>query len=140
MMSNISLSNFTGQPDKILAKPTVTKKCSTASPTPLTEGEGEGHPAFRFPLSCGIIQDTYMAIVSSSFISYTHDSQAHMDRIWGLSEQFRGDGVDCPIDQHEEAPPRRVAPVVQESNTGIRIRVGRLHRKLSPTLRRQRSS
>src|ERR1700733_4826891 len=105
MMSNISLSNFTGQPDKILAKPTVTKKCSTASPTPLTEGEGEGHPAFRFPLSCGIIQDTYMAIVSSSFISYTHDSQAHMDRIWGLSEQFRGDGVDCRIDQHEEAPP-----------------------------------
>ncbi|HME09591.1 MAG TPA: SEFIR domain-containing protein, partial [Bryobacteraceae bacterium] len=39
------------------------------------------------------------------FISYTHDSQEHMDRVWDLSEKLRGDGVDCRIDQHEESPP-----------------------------------
>ena len=38
------------------------------------------------------------------FISYTHDSQEHMDRVWDLSERLRQDGVDCRIDQHEEAP------------------------------------
>ena len=39
------------------------------------------------------------------FISYTHDSQEHMDRVWDLSERLRGHGVDCRIDQHEESPP-----------------------------------
>jgi len=38
-------------------------------------------------------------------ISYSHDSQEHMDRVWNLSERLRGDGVDCRIDQHEESPP-----------------------------------
>lgn len=38
------------------------------------------------------------------FISYSHDSQEHMDRVWDLSERLLGDGVDCCIDQHEEAP------------------------------------
>src|SRR5208282_980205 len=38
------------------------------------------------------------------FISYTHDSQNHMDRAWDLSERLRRDGVDCRIDQQEESP------------------------------------
>jgi len=38
------------------------------------------------------------------FISYSHDSQGHMDRVWQLSERLRCDGVDCRIDQHEESP------------------------------------
>lgn len=53
------------------------------------------------------------------FISYTHDSQKHMDRVWNLSERLRGDGVDCRIDQHEESPeegwPRWCRNQVQES-------------------------
>ena len=36
------------------------------------------------------------------FISYSHDSQEQMDRIWQLSERLRRDGVDCRIDQHRE--------------------------------------
>ena len=38
------------------------------------------------------------------FISYSHDSQDHMDRAWDLSERLRRDGVDCRIDQQEESP------------------------------------
>jgi hypothetical protein len=38
------------------------------------------------------------------FISYSHDRQGHMDRVWNLSERLRGDGVDCRIDQHQESP------------------------------------
>ena len=37
------------------------------------------------------------------FISYSHDSQEHMDRVWQLSERLRRDGVDCRIDQHGES-------------------------------------
>ena len=39
------------------------------------------------------------------FISYTHDSLEHIDRVWDLSERLRADGVDCCIDQQEESPP-----------------------------------
>src|SRR5271157_6634532 len=53
------------------------------------------------------------------FISYTHDDQDHMDRVWNLSERLRGDGVDCHIDQQEEAPaegwPRWCRNQVQEA-------------------------
>jgi len=38
------------------------------------------------------------------FISYSHDSPQHMNRVWDLSERLRSDGIDCRIDQHEAAP------------------------------------
>jgi len=38
------------------------------------------------------------------FISYSHDSLAHKDRILALSNKLRQDGVDCRIDQYEESP------------------------------------
>ncbi len=40
------------------------------------------------------------------FISYSHDSQEHLDRVWDLSDQLRLDGIECGIDQHEQAPQR----------------------------------
>lgn len=40
------------------------------------------------------------------FISYSHDSQEHLDRVWDLSDQLRLDGIECCIDQHEQAPQR----------------------------------
>jgi tetratricopeptide (TPR) repeat protein len=53
------------------------------------------------------------------FISYSHDSQEHMDRVWTLSERLRRDGVDCRIDQHEVSPaegwPRWCRNQVQEA-------------------------
>jgi tetratricopeptide (TPR) repeat protein len=39
------------------------------------------------------------------FISYSHDSAAHKDRVWDLSERLREYGIDCRIDQHEFSPP-----------------------------------
>ena len=38
------------------------------------------------------------------FISYSHDSSEHMERVLELSDQLRLDGVDCHIDQYEESP------------------------------------
>ena len=43
---------------------------------------------------------------SKVFISYTHDSDAHMKRVLELSERLRSDGVDCNIDQYEVSPPQ----------------------------------
>jgi hypothetical protein len=39
------------------------------------------------------------------FISYSHDSAEHLDRVWDLCERLRKDGIDCWIDQHEFSPP-----------------------------------
>jgi nucleoside phosphorylase len=38
------------------------------------------------------------------FISYSHDSQEHKDRVLELADQLRKDGIDCTIDQYEESP------------------------------------
>jgi tetratricopeptide (TPR) repeat protein len=39
------------------------------------------------------------------FISYSHDSPKHMDRVLALSNHLRAKGIDCSIDQYEESPP-----------------------------------
>ncbi|MGD0009424.1 MAG: FxSxx-COOH system tetratricopeptide repeat protein [Terriglobia bacterium] len=39
------------------------------------------------------------------FISYSHDSTEHKNRVWDLCERLRNDGIDCRIDQHEFSPP-----------------------------------
>ncbi len=39
------------------------------------------------------------------FISYSHDSDQHKDRVLVLSDRLRIDGIDCTIDQYETSPP-----------------------------------
>ncbi len=39
------------------------------------------------------------------FISYSHDSQSHCDRILGLANRLRADRIDAEIDQYESSPP-----------------------------------
>lgn len=39
------------------------------------------------------------------FISYSHDSAEHIDRVLQLSNRLRSDGIDCVLDQYEESPP-----------------------------------
>jgi formylglycine-generating enzyme required for sulfatase activity len=39
------------------------------------------------------------------FISYSHDSREHVDRVLTLSDRLRADGIDCHLDQYEESPP-----------------------------------
>ncbi|WP_013320651.1 SEFIR domain-containing protein [Gloeothece verrucosa] len=38
------------------------------------------------------------------FISYSHDSEEHKDRVLSLADRLRSDGIDCNIDQYEESP------------------------------------
>jgi len=40
------------------------------------------------------------------FISYSHDSAAHRDRVLRLADRLRVDGVDASIDQYEQSPPQ----------------------------------
>lgn len=39
------------------------------------------------------------------FISYSHDSLEHSDRVRELSDRLRADGIDCILDQYEVSPP-----------------------------------
>jgi len=43
---------------------------------------------------------------SKVFISYSHDSPEHMQRVLELSNTLRKRGVDAEIDQYEESPPQ----------------------------------
>lgn len=38
------------------------------------------------------------------FISYSHDSQIHMDRVLALANRLRDEGIDCHLDQYETSP------------------------------------
>ncbi len=39
------------------------------------------------------------------FVSYSHDSPEHQDRVLELADRLRADGVDASIDQYEMLPP-----------------------------------
>jgi predicted acylesterase/phospholipase RssA len=39
------------------------------------------------------------------FISYSHDSDEHRDRVLDLADRLRADGVDAMIDQYVQSPP-----------------------------------
>jgi hypothetical protein len=43
--------------------------------------------------------------VPKVFVSYSHDSPEHMERVLELSDRLRREGVDCHTDQYEESPP-----------------------------------
>jgi len=43
--------------------------------------------------------------VPKVFISYSHDSREHADRVLALADRLRREGVDCILDQYEESPP-----------------------------------
>ena len=40
------------------------------------------------------------------FISYSHDSEAHRDRVLELSDRLRCDGIEAMIDQYVQSPPQ----------------------------------
>jgi hypothetical protein len=44
------------------------------------------------------------SIALKVFISYSHDSQIHKDRVLALCDRLRDDGIDCNIDQYEPSP------------------------------------
>lgn len=40
------------------------------------------------------------------FISYTHDSKEHIDRVLEISNRLRSEGIDVVLDQYEQSPPQ----------------------------------
>lgn len=54
------------------------------------------------------------------FISYSHDSPRHIDRVLKFSSRLRADGLDSHIDQYETSPnegwPRWTANRIEEAN------------------------
>jgi hypothetical protein len=55
------------------------------------------------------------------FISYSHDSEAHEDRVLDLANRLRKDGIDAQIDQYETSP----------AEAGLRGASGRSSRPVS---------
>jgi hypothetical protein len=39
------------------------------------------------------------------FISYSHDSPKHADRVLAFADQLRQDDINCILDQYETSPP-----------------------------------
>lgn len=39
------------------------------------------------------------------FLSYSHDSPEHTERVLAFADRLRAEGVDAHLDQYEEAPP-----------------------------------
>jgi hypothetical protein len=39
------------------------------------------------------------------FISYSHDTVEHQERVLGLADRLRADGIDAEVDQYNAAPP-----------------------------------
>src|SRR5580693_2645520 len=42
---------------------------------------------------------------SRVFVSYSHDSRVHEDRVLALADRLREDGIDAVLDQYDTAPP-----------------------------------
>jgi len=41
----------------------------------------------------------------TAFISYSHDSKEHQDKVLKLANKLRSEGIDCALDQYEDSPP-----------------------------------
>src|SRR5713226_5853673 len=39
------------------------------------------------------------------FVSYSHDSESHKERVLALANRLRAEGVDCSLDRYEVFPP-----------------------------------
>src|SRR5215471_11489907 len=48
--------------------------------------------------------DSATSVPHAVFISYSHDSPQHMDKVLNLAKRLRGEGVPCELDQFHESP------------------------------------
>ena len=39
------------------------------------------------------------------FISYSWDSESHVQSVLAFSNRLRSEGIDCVLDQYEDSPP-----------------------------------
>ena len=49
--------------------------------------------------------DSFAAAPPKVFISYSHDSDEHKDRVLALANRLRQDGIDATLDRYEASPP-----------------------------------
>lgn len=73
------------------------------------------------------------------FISYSHDSPDHAERVRALADRLRADGLDCALDQYETAPPqglfwqKRSKPAVSlcwSERASTSLKIGRWRRTI----------
>src|SRR6266568_3648854 len=68
------------------------------------------------------------------FISYSHDSPVHADRVLALSDRLRADGIDCVLDQYEDSPsegfPRWMDRQIQEADFVLMICTSTYYRRV----------
>lgn len=68
------------------------------------------------------------------FISYSHDSPEHLERVLSLSDRLRRDGIDCLIDQYEISPrqgwPRWTMSQIEEARFVLVICSETYHRRV----------
>jgi formylglycine-generating enzyme required for sulfatase activity len=69
------------------------------------------------------------------FISYSHDSESHMDRVLDLAKRLRDDGIDAELDQYEMFPderwPRWCNDRIQEADFVLLVCTEAYHRRVS---------
>jgi hypothetical protein len=72
---------------------------------PSAEATSNTSPQTDLPKLPDSVQDEEPEVNPSRvFISYSHDSQGHEDRVLELADRLHEDGIDCNIDQYEDAP------------------------------------
>ncbi len=79
---------------------------------PLGKGTAREGVSVIGPLCCAISPQRMSSKMTSPtpertkvFVSYSHDSREHIDRVLDLSNRLRAEVIDCHIDQYEESPP-----------------------------------
>ena len=83
----------------LLEQPSSTTTVSQASPP-------TSHQAALTLNLPSAVQDVQLeATPPKVFISYSHDSQEHKERLLTLADRLREDGIDSNIDQYEDSPP-----------------------------------
>ena len=61
------------------------------------------------------------------FISYSHDSTEHAERVLELSNRLRRDGVDCMIDQYRRRTDGGMDALDGKTNREFGLRADGLH-------------
>src|SRR5438046_1368826 len=71
------------------------------------------------------------------FVSYSHESNEHRERVLGLAERLPADGFDTVIDRHiEGTPPPGLASLDAQPDRLDRLHPPRLHRDVLPAFPR----
>ena len=89
---------------ELLAKYRLEQSFGTTTTSQATPSPSQQAP-LPFNLPSSAKANEFGAPPPKVFISYSHDSQEHKERVLALADRLREDGIDSSIDQYEESPP-----------------------------------